>query len=289
MNTLFKSLKYYGRCQNCGYAKFSLIAGSKSKTDSRSASGSSHSSQISSGSLRRIIDKLMGQQTRESTKQTYLRIWRQFNTFMIKLDNKPESWEDRTILFLVNLIDNGAQSSIIKSYVSAIKRILIDDGYLWDETKLLLSSLTRACRIVNDTVQTRLPIQHGLMELILFEIQRIYGKKGQLYLEIMYMAMISLAYYGLMRVGEITESPHVVKANNVHIAKNKNKILLVLYSSKTHSEASRPQKIKISSRDQGTASFNPFVLSSCSEITLKYVKIQREMTSSCLYLEIESL
>ena len=40
-------------------------------------------------------------------------------------------------------------------------------------------------------------------------------------------------------------SPHVIKVANVHIATNNEKLLIVLYSSKTHSEADRPQKIKI--------------------------------------------
>ena len=109
-------------------------------------------------------------QTRESTKKNYLGIWRQFNAFIIRLDNKPESWEDRVTLFVSFKIDNGAQSSTIKSYVSAIKRILVDDGYRWDDTKIMLASLTRACRIINDKVFTRLPIQFGLFELILWEL-----------------------------------------------------------------------------------------------------------------------
>ena len=113
----------------------------------------------------------MCKQNRSSTAETYLRIWRRFNNFVIQLDKKPNSWEEKTTLFIANMIENGSQSNSVKSYVSAIKRILIDDGYQWDDTKILLSSLTRACRIINDKVKTRLPIQCGLLELILFEIQ----------------------------------------------------------------------------------------------------------------------
>ena len=51
-----------------------------------------------------------------------------------------------------------------------------------------------------------------------------------------------------MRIGEVTSSPHVLKACNVHIATNKEKILLVLYSSKTHDKSSLPQEIKITSK-----------------------------------------
>ena len=57
--------------------------------------------------------------------------------------------------------------------------------------------------------------------------------------------MISTAYYGLLRNGEMTESDHVIKAKDVYIGTNKNKILLVLFSSKTHTKGMKPQTIKI--------------------------------------------
>ena len=62
----------------------------------------------------------------------------------------------------------------------------------------------------------------------------------------MYRALFCLAYYGLMRIGELANSPHSVKARNVHVGTNKDKIMLVLYSSKTHGTSTNPQKIKIS-------------------------------------------
>ena len=92
-------------------------------------------------------------------------------------------------------------------------------------------------------MKTRLPVQIGLLELLLFEIQRHFS--SQIYFEKMYLAMFSLGYYGLFRVGELTQSMHVIKVPNVHIALNKEKILVVLYSSKTHDESMRPQKVKI--------------------------------------------
>ena len=82
---------------------------------------------------------------------------------------------------------------------------------------------------------------------ILFEVQRIYGLKGQIYLEILYKALFAIAYNGLMRISEVTLSDHVVKAKDVHPALNKDKILVILYSSKTHSTGMKPQKIKITS------------------------------------------
>ena len=211
-----------------------------------SAGSSSGSSRVSTSHLQGILDRLLRHQNRSSTCKTYLRIWRNFNKFVISLDVKPKSWEDRVILFVSHLIDKGLQSSSVKSYVSAIKRVLIDDGCPWQDQKAILSALTKSCRMINDRVMTRLPITCGLLELILFEVQRRYRVvSNQPYLEIMYKALLALGYYGMMRIGELTLSEHVVKVRNVHLAENKQKIMVVLYFSKTHSKANRPQKIKI--------------------------------------------
>ena len=43
---------------------------------------------------------------------------------------------------------------------------------------MLLASLTRACKLINDRVRTRLPIGFNLLELILFELQRHYTTGG---------------------------------------------------------------------------------------------------------------
>ena len=132
------------------------------------------SSRISTSHMESIVEKLMMLQHRSSTARNYLSIWRQFNKFVLSLDRRPKLWEDRTTLFVGYLIDTGMQSSTVKSYVSAIKKTLVLDGYKWDNSLVLIRSLAKACRIINDKVKTRLPIHCGLLEMILFEIQRIY-------------------------------------------------------------------------------------------------------------------
>ena len=197
--------------------------------------------------MSQILESLKSKCNRESTRNNYHGIWRSFNNFVIKLDRKPNTWEERASLFGAYLINvKGIQSSTLKSYISAIKAVLTEDGYIWNNDKILLNTLVRACKIENDHVKTRLPIQLGLLEIILFEIQRYFSH--QPYLETLYLSMFSVAYYGLFRVGELASGNHPVKARNVHIAKNKNKMMFILYSSKTHSEGSKPQKIKITDK-----------------------------------------
>ena len=189
------------------------------------------------------------QKHRNTTKGNYLQIWRKFNQVIIRLDVKPNSWEKRMALFCAYLVDQGFKSSTVKSYVSAIKSVLKSDGYRWDDEILLLDSITKACRLINDKVYIRMPIQKGLLELILFEVERIFQQ--QYYLEIMFKAAFMLGYYGLLCIGEMTaeegifKPDHAVRACDVHVGQNKPKIMVVLYTSKTHGEESLPQKIKI--------------------------------------------
>ena len=71
----------------------------------------------------------------------------------------------------------------------------------------------------------------------------------QPYLESLYQAISCLAYYGLMRISKLTQGTHAVKAKNIQVAENKDKIKVIIYSSKMHDKSSIPQEIKISSKD----------------------------------------
>ena len=62
----------------------------------------------------------------------------------------------------------------------------------------------------------------------------------------MFKTLFILAYYGLFRIGELAYGDHTLKANDVHVGSNKDKILLVLYTSKMHGYDSYPQEIRIS-------------------------------------------
>ena len=215
---------------------------------------SSHSSTISTDSMQIILERLRSHTNRSSTEQNYLGIWRNFNSFIIKLDKKPENWEDRICLYGAYLVDKGIQSATLKSYYSAIKAVLRADGYLVDDNRVLLVSLSKACRLINDRVKTRLPIRKSLLEMILFEIEQKYAEK-QPFLEILFKSLFLLAYYGLFRIGELAYSQHSVKAVNVHIGENKDKMLFILYTSKTHGLESKPQKIKITAQNLREKSF----------------------------------
>ena len=131
------------------------------------SSRSSQSSRLSTDYLNKVIDRLKNKKHRLSMRHNYYKIWCQFNQFLIRLDNRPESWEQRLTLFVGFLEEHKCQSTTIRSYVSVIKSVLADDVIEINENKLIINALTRACRLVSNRVQVRLPIQKGLLEVLL--------------------------------------------------------------------------------------------------------------------------
>ena len=215
-----------------------------------------------------ILEKLKNNINRDTTNKNYYTIWKSLNNFLVKLDSIPEFWEERVAIFCAYLVEyKNIKSTTQQSYISAIKHTLKCDRYKWNEEMVWLNSLIRSCKKVNDTVYTRFPIHFKLLEMILFEVNRIYDT--QPFLTIMYQSIFTLAYYGLLRTGEtvLADGGHMIKAKNVFIADNKDKIRIILHSSKTHDESTQPQEIKFHQRNKLEKEINSFVHSSCSEHT----------------------
>ena len=213
--------------------------------DSYQFDQSSSSSVISALAMQQIVDSLRYQRHRDSTKVNYYSVWHSFNKFFVRLDQKPNLWEDRLTLFVGYLVQKSLKSNTIRSYISAIKAVLKQDRVNLCEDKYLLTSLTKACKYVNDHVRTRLPIQKNLCGYIIRKTEDYFQERNQNYLAIMYTSMFAVAYYRLLRVGELTTGSHAVKVTDIHIADNKNKILFILHTSKTHWTDSELQMIKL--------------------------------------------
>ena len=245
--------------------------------DHVSTSTESERGLLSTEHLRNILDKLRNQKHKSSTRKMHYGVWRKLNEFLVKLDYIPPAWEDKIALYCAYLVSvKNVQSSTLKSYLSAIKSVLADDGFIWEQDKVLLSSLIRSCKYENDTLKNRLPIRRNLLELILFHVEKYYLKRNQVYLCVLYKAILIVMYYGLMRVGEVVKGEHVLLAENVHQSRNDNHLMLVLYHSKTHGVADQPQKIRIYSA-RNTNKLRKFY---CPvETASEYIKLRAPITS----------
>ena len=131
----------------------------KQKTSSRASTTST----ISTRCIEHIIKNLKQQRHRQSIRQNYHRISKIFSRFYLRLDVKPKTWPERLTLFVGYLIDNKKQSATVRSYVSAIKAILENDGIKFDTDVTTITSLTQVCKYVNDKAHKRSPIQKSLL------------------------------------------------------------------------------------------------------------------------------
>ena len=213
--------------------------------ETKSESGSSS---ISMATINQIIERLRCERNRNTTRKNYHTIWRIFSSFYLKLDMKPKEWEDRLILFAGYLINEGKKATTVNSYISTIKSVLREDKIEVSEDQFLLKSLTRACKYRNERVTLKLPIQKDLLNRLLIQLDLNYVQSNspQPYLAKLYNAIFATAYYGLLRISEIVKGEHPVLGKDVHIGINKNKMLFVLRTSKTHWKDNKPQSAKIS-------------------------------------------
>ena len=72
----------------------------------------------------------------------------------------PDSWEDR-----------------LRVYIAFLVQIIITDD------QFVLASLVKTCKIKNDILMVRLPIQRGFLRLILDRMDEYYLSRSQPYLD----------------------------------------------------------------------------------------------------------
>ena len=194
--------------------------------------------------MKQIVDKLQNQAYRDSTRMNYHGVWKSFSNFYLKLDVKPKSWDDRITLLVAFLIHTKKKSTTIKSYVSALRATLKSEGICMNHDNAVLATLIKACKLKNNTIQTRLPIRKGLLGILINSLDKYYNTP-QPYLVILFKALLAMTYFGMFRVGKVTKGPHVVKVVDMLIATNKDKLMFILCTSKTHNKGNKPQIIKV--------------------------------------------
>lgn len=211
---------------------------------SRQEGQPSNSSSISTDWLETAFDRLVGQGgIRQSTRNKYHKIHNRLNSFCENLTRKPDNWADKVHLYFTYLMVTGAKSNTLATYKSAIKKILTSDGCQVQLNTVALASIIKACKYKNDEVIHRLPIDHSMLITLINTLERYFDQ--QPYLLILYKAMFSAAYHGLLRIGEMTNSEHAILARDVLVARNRRKIQFLLRSSKTHGLGDPPQIISV--------------------------------------------
>lgn len=206
---------------------------------------SSNDSLISAEYFEKVLEELELRAVEDSTLEVYMVAWRAINSFYCKLDNKPKPWEQRMSLFIAYMMKKRFEKATIQTYISGIKYVLRNILHVdVDDNAFRFTALIKAARYKNNKVSLRMPIKLGLLNTILEEVENVPRLQNQPYLVALYRAMFAAAYYGLLRVGEMT-GKHAVLAKNMHIAKNKKKVQIRLWTAKNLKWGNWPQDIKI--------------------------------------------
>lgn len=182
---------------------------------------------------------------KDQTDAKYYADWLTFNRFLLRLNNIPPSWEERTYVYLNYLEQTIHQSATLKVYKTAIKYELKNLGYEFDEEKFDLKATIRTCKYKNDRCAIRSPIHWSLLNSLLDCIHSHYMDKGQVYLAKLYRAMLALGYFALLRVGEMTKGPHNVSVRDVNSSVAKRTLQVILRTSKTHGLGDYPKVIQV--------------------------------------------
>ena len=66
------------------------------------------------------------------------------------------------------------KTSTIKSYILAIKSVLLEIDYEVSEDRYLMTSLIRACKYHQNKVRLHLPIQKDMLNMLLTQVDQIF-------------------------------------------------------------------------------------------------------------------
>ena len=156
--------------------------------------------------LTQVSERLRLEQHKPTTCHTYHDVWVNLNDFLIKLDKRPDSWDDRLALFMAELREENKPGTTVSSYVLAVRVVLKSNGIEMKENIILLSLLIRSCKVNNKSeTSLRLMTQRALLNLMIDKIEhRFISECNQNYLSKLHMAILVTNYYGLLRIGEMT-------------------------------------------------------------------------------------
>lgn len=197
----------------------------------------------------RVVEKIKTCKVQESTRMAYHNQWVACNQFLLRFNNLPQDWGDRLVLYATALAEDGKTPATIKTYISGIRQVLLLDKVQFSDRSFELKAIIRASKLVNNHIMVRMPINKKILTVILRQIQLRYDQ--QPYLCAMYRAMCTMAYYGMLRIGEMTAGKHALKAQ--HVVKTYRKlngkyvrgIRIYLKSSKMHNVGEYPQAVNL--------------------------------------------
>ena len=166
------------------------------------------------------MQELLSASLKSSSVPTYRRAWNLFKEFQLGVFHSQNDFlpivPSTLALFVAYLFANHYAISTVNTYVSAL-------GYyhrlvgLNDPTKTFyIAEMLKGYRRINRTLDSRLPITLPILVRIMQVSRSVCASKYQSY---MFQATCSMAFFGFLRIGEITVTkPQSMHSNLLYLA-----------------------------------------------------------------------
>lgn len=163
----------------------------------------------------------------------------------------------RTIIqYLLTLSSSGLAFSTVRAYISAISYHCKINQMTDPSTEFIVVKLLQGMKRLRHKPDTRLPITKDVLQQLLVAIRSICTNSFE---KTMFAAAFTLAFYGLLRVGEFTvasknDAHCILKRSDVTLDTVRSSISITIPFSKTD-QMGRGTVIHISSTDDTTCPF----------------------------------
>ena len=186
------------------------------------------------------IQQLTALAVAESTHKSYARGWCMFERFADQYNVDTNGVKEHNLLEFVSFLSlSGFAASTVQLYLTGVRHHLKLQGKNSFKDSFVIKMVVKGVTSRYTVPDIRLPINIGLLHDMWNVIPIILRNQ---YLVKMYRSMLTLVYHGLLRLGEITYTPHVIKVEHTFFVHQN--VHLYLHSSKTNNSPF-PQRVVV--------------------------------------------
>jgi len=191
-----------------------LFAGLQAQGDSSSSASTSERLL----NLTVVAGNLLSGSLAPSTVSTYCKNWDKFNLFAASLSRCPlPASVNLVALFIAHLVSlpTPPKPSAIASTLSAISFFHKVSDAEDPTSAFLIRKILKGCFKANPSADTRFPVSVPMLYNLIDHATTVTSSS---YDACLLQAMFSLMFHGLLRIGEVTRSPHNLLYENVSIS-----------------------------------------------------------------------
>ena len=176
-----------------------------------------------------------------NSHKSYMRSWSSYCAFVTDVLCQKSVWIDSAmlLLFMAHLQGKGLQNSTISTTVSAIRYVAKHQGFQDPGDNFLVATALAGLAKSRRSVDVRMPITIPILSKLIRVVNLLADSD---YKRCLLCAMFSLAFFGCLRIGEITsrsgKEPPTILRSDLHLDSCLSMSLTI--RNYKHSKGSRP-------------------------------------------------